>query len=85
MENDSYVRHELHAARAENSELRSQMQVLQRRLALSNDQADRHARLLDQARDDALALRRATDDTKKRSAAIQTVLNSMARELRKHR
>jgi hypothetical protein len=85
MANNVYVQNELRAAQAENSELHREVQMLQRRLALSNDQADRRATLLDQARDEALALRRATDDTQKRSEAIKKVLDKMARELRTHR
>lgn len=81
----NYTQHELHAARAENSELRSQVQLLQRRLALSSDQVDRHAALLDQARDEASALRRTANSARERTEAVQGVLDSMARELRRHR
>ena len=82
---NNYTQHELHTSRTENSELRSQLQLLQRRLELTNDNVDRQAALLDQARDEVSTLRGAATRTQKRTKAVQGVLDTMARELRRHR
>ena len=81
----NHMQHELHAAQDENSELRRQVQLLQRRLSISTDQMDRHATLLDQVRDEASALRRATNNTQERASAVQSAIDTMARQLRNHR